>query len=567
MLSIAWGGYRNGYILPKGAQNSENFMYCFPILLLTPGAIHYMLKGNKSSIGITATARQSPRKEAAGMKKRTYIAIDLKSFYASVECRERGLDPLDTHLVVADEKRTDKTICLAVTPSLKSYGISGRSRLFEVRQRVREVNAARRSRAPGHALTGETHVFSELERDPSLAVDFIIAPPRMAYYMEYSTRIYSIYMKYVSPDDIVVYSIDEVFIDVTGYLDTYGLSARELAMKIVLDVLNTTGITATAGIGTNLFLCKVAMDIVAKHIPADENGVRIAALDEMKFRRELWSHRPITDFWRVGRGIAKRLADYGMYTMGDVALCSEKDEELLYKLFGKNAELLIDHAWGWEPCTVAAIKAYTPGAKSLSSGQVLQCPYEADKARLVLREMADLLALDLVDKRYVTDQIVITVGYDIENLTDPARRRRYHGPVEKDRYGRTIPKQAHGSINLGGHTSSTKKILDAVSELYDRIIDRNLLIRRLTVVANHLLPEADALKKHAFEQLDLFTDYAAEQAKEKVEDEALARERRLQEAALAIKKKFGKNAILKGMNLEKGATARDRNGRIGGHKA
>ena len=365
------------------------------------------------------------------MKKRTYIAIDLKSFYASVECRERGLDPLDTHLVVADEKRTDKTICLAVTPSLKSYGISGRSRLFEVRQRVREVNAARRNRAPGHALTGETHVFSELERDPSLAVDFIIAPPRMAYYMEYSTHIYSIYMKYVSPDDIVVYSIDEVFIDVTGYLDTYGLSARELAMKIVLDVLNTTGITATAGIGTNLFLCKVAMDIVAKHIPADENGVRIAALDEMKFRRELWSHRPITDFWRVGRGIAKRLADYGMYTMGDVALCSEKDEELLYKLFGKNAELLIDHAWGWEPCTVAAIKAYTPGAKSLSSGQVLQCPYEADKARLVLREMADLLALDLVDKRYVTDQIVITVGYDIENLTDPARRRRYHGPVEK----------------------------------------------------------------------------------------------------------------------------------------
>lgn len=500
------------------------------------------------------------------MKKRTYIAIDLKSFYASVECRERGLDPLDTHLVVADEKRTDKTICLAVTPSLKSYGISGRSRLFEVRQRVREVNAARRSRAPGHALTGETHVFSELERDPSLAVDFIIAPPRMAYYMEYSTRIYSIYMKYVSPDDIVVYSIDEVFIDVTGYLDTYGLSARELAMKIVLDVLNTTGITATAGIGTNLFLCKVAMDIVAKHIPADENGVRIAALDEMKFRRELWSHRPITDFWRVGRGIAKRLADYGMYTMGDVALCSEKDEELLYKLFGKNAELLIDHAWGWEPCTVPSIKAYRPSENSLSSGQVLSCPYEAAKARLVLREMADQLSLELVEKGLVTDQVVLTVGYDIENLTDPARRAAYSGPVEQDRYGRRVPKAAHGAQKLDAPSSSTRRIMEAASALFDRIVDGGLLVRRMYLVAAHIVPEDEA-QPEEMEQLDLFTDLATEDARREAEQAALAREKKLQETTLAIKKKFGKNAILKGMSLEDGATARERNARIGGHKA
>lgn len=500
------------------------------------------------------------------MKKRTYIAIDLKSFYASVECRERGLDPLDTHLVVADEKRTDKTICLAVTPSLKSYGISGRSRLFEVRQRVREVNAARRNRAPGHALTGETHVFSELERDPSLAVDFIIAPPRMAYYMEYSTRIYSIYMKYVSPDDIVVYSIDEVFIDVTGYLDTYGLSARELAMKIVLDVLNTTGITATAGIGTNLFLCKVAMDIVAKHIPADENGVRIAALDEMKFRRELWSHRPITDFWRVGRGIAKRLADYGMYTMGDVALCSEKDEELLYKLFGKNAELLIDHAWGWEPCTVPSIKAYRPSENSLSSGQVLSCPYEAAKARLVLREMADQLSLELVEKGLVTDQVVLTVGYDIENLTDPARRTAYSGPVEQDRYGRRVPKAAHGAQKLNAPSSSTRRIMEAASALFDRIVDGGLLVRRMYLVAAHIVPEDEA-QPEEMEQLDLFTDLATEDARREAEQAALAREKKLQETTLAIKKKFGKNAILKGMSLEEGATARERNARIGGHKA
>jgi len=502
------------------------------------------------------------------MKERTYIAIDLKSFYASVECRERGLDPLDTNLVVADESRTDKTICLAVTPSLKSYGISGRGRLFEVKQRVKEANAGRRHDAPGRTLNGASCSYAELQVDPSLAIDFIIAPPRMAYYMEYSTRIYEVYMKYVAPEDIVVYSIDEVFMDVTSYLNTYKLSPHDLAMKMILDVLETTGITATAGIGTNLFLCKVAMDIVAKHIPADENGVRIAELDEMKFRRELWTHQPLTDFWRVGRGYAKKLEENGMFTMGDVARCSVKNEDLLYKLFGKNAELLIDHAWGWEPTTIEAIKAYKPGTNSLSSGQVLHCPYDAEKAKLVLREMADLMVLDLVDKGLVTNQIVITVGYDIENLTDPDRRRKYHGEIVKDGYGRQIPKHAHGTARLDGHTSSTKKLMTAVSELYDRIVNKDLLIRRLTIVANNVLPEADAPKKNdGFEQLDLFTDYSALEEQRKKEAAELAREKKMQQAMLTIKKKFGKNAILKGMNLEEGATAKDRNEQIGGHKA
>ena len=502
------------------------------------------------------------------MKQKTYIAIDLKSFYASVECRERGLDPLDTNLVVADESRTDKTICLAVTPSLKSYGISGRGRLFEVKQRVKEANAGRRHDAPGRKLEGSSYRFSELQEKPELAIDFIIAPPRMAYYMEYSTRIYEVYMKYVAPEDIVVYSIDEVFMDVSDYLNTYKLSPHDLAMKIILDVLATTGITATAGIGTNLFLCKVAMDIVAKHIPADANGVRIAELDEMKYRRELWAHQPLTDFWRVGRGYAKKLEENGMFTMGDVARCSHENEDLLYKLFGKNAELLIDHAWGWEPTTIEAIKAYRPSTNSLGSGQVLHQPYEPEKAKLVLREMADLLVLDLVDKGLVTDQIVVTVGYDIENLTDPERSKKYHGAIVKDHYGRQIPKHAHGTANLDGHTSSTRKIMCAVSELFDRIVDKNLLVRRLNIVANHVLPEADAPKKNeGYEQLDLFTDYAALEAKQAQEQAELEREKKMQQAMLTIKKKFGKNAILKGMNLEDGATAMDRNEQIGGHKA
>ena len=502
------------------------------------------------------------------MKERTYIAIDLKSFYASVECRERGLDPMDTNLVVADESRTDKTICLAVTPSLKSYGISGRGRLFEVKQCVKEANAGRRHDAPRRRLEGSSHFFSELQANPELAIDFIIAPPRMAYYMEYSTRIYEVYMKYIAPEDIVVYSIDEVFMDVTDYLNTYKLSPHDLAMKIILDVLETTGITATAGIGTNLFLCKVAMDIVAKHIPADENGVRIAELDEMSYRKTLWAHQPLTDFWRVGRGIAKKLEENGMFTMGDVARCSVHDEDKLYKLFGKNAELLIDHAWGWEPTTIEAIKAYRPSTNSLGSGQVLHQPYEPDKAKLVLREMADLLVLDLVDKGLVTDQIVVTVGYDIENLTDPERSKKYHGAIVKDHYGRQIPKHAHGTANLDGHTSSTKKIMCAVSELFDRIVDKNLLVRRLNIVANHVLPEADAPKKNdGFVQLDLFTDYAALELKQERERAELEREKKMQQAMLTIKKKFGKNAILKGMNLEAGATAKDRNAQIGGHKA
>ena len=502
------------------------------------------------------------------MKERTYIAIDLKSFYASVECRERGLDPLDTNLVVADESRTDKTICLAVTPSLKSYGISGRGRLFEVKQRVKEANEGRRHDAPGRKLEGSSHLFSELQANPKLAIDFIVAPPRMAYYMEYSTRIYEVYLKYVAPEDIVVYSIDEVFMDVTDYLNTYRLAPRDLAMKIILDVLETTGITATAGIGTNLFLCKVAMDIVAKHIPADENGVRIAELDEMSYRKTLWAHQPLTDFWRVGRGYAKKLEENGMFTMGDVARCSVTNEDLLYKLFGKNAELLIDHAWGWEPTTIEAIKAYRPSTNSLGSGQVLHQPYESDKAKLVLREMADLLVLDLVDKGLVTDQIVVTIGYDIENLTDPERKKKYHGTIVKDHYGRQIPKHAHGTANLDGHTSSTRKIMCAVSELFDRIVDKNLLVRRLNIVANHVLPEADAPKKNdGFEQLDLFTDYAALEVKQEQERAELEREKKMQQAMLTIKKKFGKNAILKGMNLEEGATAKDRNAQIGGHKA
>ncbi len=502
------------------------------------------------------------------MKQRTYIAIDLKSFYASVECRERGLDPLDTNLVVADESRTDKTICLAVTPTLKSFGIPGRARLFEVKQKVQAVNAGRKQKLRGKAFSGSSHFYTELQKDPTLALDFLIAPPRMAYYMEYSTRIYAIYMKYVAPEDVIVYSIDEVFIDVTAYLDTYGLTPRELAMKMILDVLENTGITATAGIGTNLYLCKVAMDVMAKHIPADENGVRIAELDEMSYRKEFWSHRPITDFWRVGRGYAKKLANYGMYTMGDVARCSAQNEELLYRLFGINAELLIDHAWGWEPCTVEAVKAYRPENNSISAGQVLQCPYDAKKARIVLREMADGLSLDLVDKRLMTDQIVITVGYDIENLTDPERRRKYRGPVVTDRYGRQVPKHAHGTENLDGFSSSAQKIMEAATVLYDRVVDPQLLIRRMNITANHVLRETEVPRKEdAYEQLDLFTDYAAREEEKKAEKEKLARERKLQEAELNIKKRFGKNAILKGMNFQEGATARSRNQQIGGHKA
>ena len=503
----------------------------------------------------------------ASSKERLYAAIDLKSFYASVECMDRGLDPLTTNLVVADKSRTEKTICLAVSPSLKSHGISGRARLFEVVQRVREVNIERLTHVPGRTFSGSSSDAAALALDSSLSIDYIVAPPRMARYIEVSSKIYNCYLQFIAPEDIHVYSIDEVFMDVTGYLETYGLTARELARKIILDVLNTTGITATAGIGTNLFLCKVAMDTVAKHVPADRDGVRIAELDERRFRHELWSYQPLTDFWRVGRGTAKKLEQYGMCTMGDIALCSEKNEDLLYKLFGKNAELLIDHAWGWEPCTVADIKAYKPSTNSISTGQVLACPYTADKARLVVREMADQLVLDLVSKGLVTDRLVLTVGYDIDNLNDPARRINYHGRTETDRYGRTLPKSAHGTQSLGELTSSTQKLMDAATVLFDRIIDPNLLVRRMYLVANHVIPESDAPQPARCEQLDLFTDYAAEQERRRAEQAALERERKLQQAALAIKSKYGKNALLKGMNLEKGATAIERNGKIGGHNA
>lgn len=506
-------------------------------------------------------------------ENRTYIAIDLKSFYASVECRERGLDPLTTNLVVADQSRTEKTICLAVSPSLKTYGIPGRPRLFEVVQKVREANARRRQKAPHHQFEGSSCNALELKANPALKLDYMIAPPRMAYYIEYSTRIYEIYLRYIAPEDIHVYSIDEVFIDVTSYLKIYQMTARELARTMIREVLDNTGITATAGIGTNLYLCKIALDIVAKHTEPDKDGVRIAELDEMSYRRLLWTHRPLTDFWRVGKGYARKLEENGLYTMGDIARCSiGKEQEyhnegLLYRLFGVNAELLIDHAWGWEPCTIADIKAYRPASSSLCAGQVLPYPYPFEKAKLVVREMADQLVLNLVEKGLVTDQLVLTVGYDLENLTDPDRRRLYKGEVTTDRYGRRIPKQAHGTANLDRQTSSAMLIADAVAALYDRIADPQLLVRRMTLSVTHVVDENTAAEKEHFEQLDLFTDYEAKQKKQEEEEAALEREKNMQKAVLSIKKKFGKNAILKGMNFEEGATAKDRNSRIGGHKA
>ena len=505
------------------------------------------------------------------MKERTYVCCDLKSFYASVECVERGLDPMITNLVVADQRRTDKTICLAVSPSLKAYGIPGRARLFEVVQKVTEVNARRKWNAPGHQLTGSSWHDPEVQKNPALALDYIVVPPRMAHYIDWSTKIYSVYLKYIAPEDIYPYSIDEVFMDLTNYLDTYKMTARELTRTIILDILKTTGITAAAGMGTNLYLAKVAMDIVAKHVHPDKDGVRIAKLNEMTYRRLLWDHRPLTDFWRVGKGYATQLEAHGLYTMGDVARCSigkpgeYHNEELLYKLFGINAEILIDHAWGWEPCTIADAKAYKPENKSIVSGQVLQCPYDFQKARLVVREMADALALDLVDKGLVTNQLVLTVGYDRENLDNPSRAAQYKGPVTADRYGRKIPKHAVGTENFP-YTSSANDLLRAVTALYDRIVDENLLIRRVSISANKLLDEANAPKEEA-EQLDLFTDYAAKEHQEQEDRVAHARERKLQEAMLDIKKKYGKNAILKGMNLEEGATARERNRTIGGHQA
>ena len=500
------------------------------------------------------------------MSEKIYLCIDLKSFYASVECIQRGLDPMQTNLVVADSSRTEKTICLAVSPALKEFGVSGRARLFEVIERVKLVNARRRLDAPNHCFTESSYDTLQLKEDPALELSFITAPPQMALYMETSAKIYEIYLRYVAPEDIHVYSIDEVFIDLTGYLRVYRTSARELALQMIREVYVKTGITATAGLGTNLYLAKIAMDIMAKRMKPDKHGARIAQLDEMEYRRQLWDHRPLTDFWRIGKGYVKRLEKIGLYTMGDVARCSLgnpndfHNEELLYRTFGVNAELLIDHAWGIEPCTVADIKAYRPSANSISSGQVLHCPYSNEKAKLIVREMIDLLVLDLVEKRLVTDQIVLTVGYDIDNLTDPLISKAYKGPVITDHYGRKIPKYSHGTVNLGQHISSTKVIVDAVMDLFASISDPLLLVRRLTIVANHVLPESQAALEKPMQQLSLFEESEQEQLD-------LQRERNAQEAILSIRRKYGKNAILKGMNFKEGATTRDRNGQIGGHKA
>lgn len=497
-----------------------------------------------------------------------YLAIDLKSFYASVECVERGLNPLTTNLVVADESRTTKTICLAVSPSLKAHGIPGRARLFEVVQKVREVNAMRRGRAPKREFSGKSWEDTELKSNPALELDYIVATPRMALYMEYSARIYEVYLKYIAPEDIHVYSVDEVFIDATSYLKLYKQTPHELAMTLIRDVLKTTGITATAGIGTNLYLSKIAMDIIAKHVPADKDGVRIAELDEESYRKQLWNHRPLTDFWRVGRGYVKKLESVGLQTMGDIARCSmgkETDfynEDLLYKMFGVNAELLIDHAWGWEPCTIADIKAYKPSTNSLGAGQVLQYPYPFDKARIVLHEMADSLSMELTEKKLATNQIVLDVGYDIENI----EQGRQGAGVVSDRYGRKVPKPVHGSSNLPKHTSSTSQIVHAALTLYDRIVDPSLLIRRLSLTSAHVIPKEMIVSLDNYVQMDLFSAIE-EKTKQEEEKKSLEKEEKIQDAILKIRGKYGKNAVLKGYNFEEGATGRDRNRQIGGHKA
>lgn len=499
--------------------------------------------------------------------KNIYIAIDLKSFYASVECKERNLDPLTTNLVVADNSRTEKTICLAVSPSLKKYGIPGRARLFEVITKVKEINYIRKTKAPRNKFTGASYDEIALDKNNDLELSYIVAPPRMALYMKYSKNIYNIYLKYFAPEDICVYSIDEVFIDVTHYLKTYNMKPRELVTKVIKDIYDTTGITATAGIGTNLYLAKIAMDIVAKHVNPDENGVRIAGLDEMTYRKLLWDHKPLTDFWRIGKGYSNKLEKNGIYTMGDVARTSVNNEELLYKLFGVNAELLIDHSWGWEPCTIESIKNYIPTSSSLSSSQVLTCPYDYNKTKIIVKEMAELLSLDLTSKELVTSQIVLTIGYDIENLTSTYIKDEYLGEVTSDRYGRKIPKHAHGTINLDHKTSSSSIIMKAVTTLYDRIINKKLLVRRINITANNVLKKEEIKEEVKYEQLSLFVDYEALNKKREIEKNKEKRENNLQKAVVKIKSKYGKNAILKGMNFEKGGTTIDRNSQIGGHRA
>ncbi len=495
-----------------------------------------------------------------------YVCIDLKSFYASVECKERGLDPMTTNLVVADEGRTEKTICLAVSPALKSYGIPGRARLFEVIQKVNQINFERKKKAFKNCFTGSSYNDIDLKKSPNLKLDYIIATPRMNYYMNYSTQIYNVYLKYLAPEDIYVYSIDEIFCDITKYLKSNNLTAHEFVTKMIQDVYITTGITATGGIGTNPYLAKIAMDIGAKHVKPNRDGVRIAELDEMSYRKLLWSHRPLTDFWRVGKGYAKKLEENKLYTMGDIARCSINNEDLLYKLFGINTELLIDHAWGYEPCTIKDIKSYKPSTNSISSGQVLHCPYNYENTKLIVREMTDLLVLDLVDKKLVTNQIILTIGYDIENLSNSLIKETYTGEITIDRYGRKIPKHAHGTINLKNKTSSTKIIMSAVMELYERIINKNLLTRRVTIVANNVQDESILANENSCEQIDLFTDYNAIEKMKEHEEQNQKKEKSLQHVLIDIKKKYGKNAILKGMNFIEGGTTIERNGQIGGHK-
>lgn len=485
--------------------------------------------------------------------ERIYACIDLKSFYASVECMERGLDPITTNLVVADKERTEKTICLAVSPSLKQYGIPGRARLFEVVQKVREINYERRKKT--YKFVGKSYNDVDLKRNKKLELDYIVATPRMGLYMNYSTRIYNIYLKYLSPDDIYVYSIDEVFCDITNYLKYYNMSPKQLITKILLDILNTTGITATAGVGTNLYLAKVSMDIVAKHVDVDSNGVRIAFLDEKKYRRLLWNHRPLTDFWRVGKGYSDKLNKHGIYTMGDICRCSINNINLLYKLFGVNAEFLIDHAWGYEPCTIDMIKKYKPKCNSLTSGQVLHCAYNFYKARLVVREMIDLLCLDMVSKNVVSDCLVLTIGYDVDSPD-------YDGEYSIDRYGRTVPKSAHGTIRMPYKTSSSKIMIDKCMELYDDIVNKNLLVKRINIGVNNVVSYDSVKDLEHHEQIDLFSDFDNNK-NERIDDE---NENKIQHVMLDIKKKYGKNSILKAMNLSEGATTIDRNKQIGGHR-
>lgn len=497
---------------------------------------------------------------------RVYAAIDLKSFFASVECRKRNLNPLTTNLVVADNTRTEKTICLAISPSMKAYGLPGRARLFEVMQKVKNVNNGRRMLAHNKTFSGKSYNDIELKKDKNLELDYIIAPPHMASYMEYSTKIYNIYLKYISSEDIFPYSIDEVFCDLTSYINTYKLSPRELVTKIIKDIYDTTGITATAGIGTNLFLCKVAMDIVAKHVEPNSYGVRIAELDERSFREKLWNHKPITDFWRVGKGYAKRLEKYRMFTMGDVARCSVENEELLYKIFGVNAELLIDHSWGWECATIKSVKECKPENRSLCSGQVLHCPYDYDQTKLIIKEMADEITLDMVEKHFVTDMLVLTIEYDIENLKNAKYSKFYNGEIKEDRYGRRVPKPAHGTFRLENKTFSTRIISNGFVQLFDRIINKNLLVRKIYLTVGNLTDENELKKVEKYEQVNLFTNYGELAKKEEEERIKLEKEHKIQSTIIGIKNKYGKNAIIKGMDLEESATTIQRNGQIGGHQ-